>query len=397
MNKSNNFSGQPIIKQLLKLISPSSITRTVSQHNSDRYYKRFKTYDHLVTMLYATLSGVSSLRELSTILLACEGRIGHLNLKYFPKRSTLSDANKNRSAQVFASIYYSLFNTYRMFLSDSSPLSLPVKHLKIVDSTTISLFSDILKGVGRNPINGKKKGGIKMHTMINALEDVPCLIRFSSAATHDHTFLKDLNLEKGSFVVFDKAYNDYLQYLQWTENDIYFVTRQKDNAVYKSVVEFDLSDTTSNAVLKDERICVQKKEKTIELRRIAYWDSKKEKVYEFISNNFELESDKIADIYKHRWQIETMFKRLKQNFPLKYFLGDNQNAIEIQIWCGLIVQLLMLVIQRKTTRKWAYSNMVSMVRFHLMTYIDVFKFLENPNKQWKELTTKPPDKQLSLF
>ena len=92
-----------------------------------------------------------------------------------------------------------------------------------------------------------------------------------------------------------------------------------------------------------------------------------------------------------------MFKRLKQNFPLKYFLGDNQNAIEIQIWCGLIIQLLMLVIQRKTKRRWAYSNMVSIVRFHLMTYIDLFKFLENPSKQWQELTTKPPDKQLSLF
>lgn len=397
MNKSTNFSGQPIIKQLLNLLTPGIITRSISEHNSDRYYKRFKTYDHLVTMLYATLSGVSSLRELSTILLACEGRIGHLNLKYFPKRSTLSDANRNRSSEVFANIYYGLFNTYRSFLSDGSPLSLPVKHLKIVDSTTISLFSDILKGVGRNPINGRKKGGIKMHTMINALEDVPCLVRFSSAATHDHTFLKALNLEKGSFVVFDKAYNDYLQYLQWTENDIYFVTRQKDNALYKSIEEFHLSDTTSDAVLKDERISIQKKETTIELRRVAYWDSEKKKVYEFISNNFELESDKIADIYKHRWQIETMFKRLKQNFPLKYFLGDNQNAIEIQIWCGLIIQLLLLVIQRKTKRKWAYSNMVSMVRFHLMTYIDLFKFLENPNKEWKELTTKPPDKQLSLF
>ncbi len=236
-----------------------------------------------------------------------------------------------------------------------------------------------------------------MHTMINALEDVPCLVRFSSAATHDHTFLKDLNLEKGSFVVFDKAYNDYLQYLQWTKDEIYFVTRQKDNAVYKSIEEFDLSDTTSDAVLKDERISVQKKNKTIVLRRIAYWDSEKEKVYEFISNHFDLEPDKIAAIYKHRWQIETMFKRLKQNFPLKYFLGDNQNAIEIQIWCGLIIQLLMLVIQRKTKRRWAYSNMVSMIRFHLMTYIDLFKFLETPSKQWKELSTKPPDKQLSLF
>lgn len=235
------------------------------------------------------------------------------------------------------------------------------------------------------------------NSQINALEDVPCLVRFSSVATHDHTFLKELILEKGSFVVFDKAYNDYLQYLQWTANDIYFVTRQKDNAVYKSIEEFDLSDTTSDAVLKDERICVQKKDETIELRRVAYWDSKEEKVYEFITNHFDLEPDKVAAIYKHRWQIETMFKRLKQNFPLKYFLGDNQNAIEIQIWCGLIIQLLMLVIQRKTTRKWAYSNMVSMVRFHLMTYIDLFKFLENPNKQWNELTTKPPDKQLSLF
>ena len=397
MSKSNNFSGQPVIKQLLKLLSPKIISRTASKYNSDKYYKRFKTYDHLVTMLYATLSGVSSLRELSTILLACEGRIGHLNLKHFPKRSTLSDANKNRTSELFGSIYYALFNTYRSFLSDSSPLSPPVKHLKIVDSTTISLFSDILKGAGRTPINGKKKGGIKMHTMINALEDVPCLIRFSSAATHDHTFLKELNLKKDSFVVFDKAYNDYLQYLQWTQNDIHFVTRQKDNAVYKSIEEFDLSDITSNAVLKDEKIQVQKQEKIIELRRVAYWDSEKKKVYEFISNNFILEPDKIADIYKHRWQIETMFKRLKQNFPLKYFLGDNQNAIEIQIWCGLIVQLLMLVVQRKTKRKWAYSNMVSMIRFHLMTYIDLFKFLENPDKEWTDLTTKPPDTQLTLF
>ncbi|WP_262917799.1 transposase [Allomuricauda sp. F6463D] len=209
-------------------------------------------------MPYATLSGVSSLREPPTVLLACEGRIGHLNLKHFPKRSTLSDANKNRSSEVFAKIYYSLFDRYRSFLSDSSPLSLPIRNLKIVDSITISLFSDILKRVGRNPINGKRKGGIKMHAMINALEDVPCLVHFTSAATHDHTFLKELDLKKGSFVVFDKAYNDYGQYLQWTADDIYFVTRQKENAVYTGIEEFDQSDTTGDAVLKDERISVQK-------------------------------------------------------------------------------------------------------------------------------------------
>ncbi len=397
MNKSTHFSGTPIIKQILKYLPHQDITRTAKTYNSDKYYKKFKTYDHLVTMLYATMSGVSSLRELSTVLLACEGRISHLNLKHFPKRSTLSDANRKRTSEVFGAIYGKLFKRYAPFLSDSSLLKPPVKNLKIVDSTTISLFSDILKGVGRNPINGKKKGGIKMHTMINALEDVPCLVRFSSAATHDHTFLKELNLEKNSFVVFDKAYNDYLQYLEWTINDIYFVTRQKDNAVYKSIKEFDLADKTSNAVLKDELILVEKNSKSIQIRRVAYWDAEKEKVYEFITNNLEITPDQVADIYKHRWQIETMFKRLKQNFPLKYFLGDNQNAIEIQIWSALIIQLIMLVIQRKVKRKWAYSNMVSVMRFHLMTYIDLFKFLENPNKQWLELTSKPPDVQLRLF
>jgi hypothetical protein len=397
MNKSTNFSGTPIIKQILKFILSSDISRTAQKYQSDRYYKTFKTYDHLVTMIYATLSGTSSLRELSTVMLACEGRISHLNLKHFPKRSTLSDANKKRTSKVFGAIYALLYKRYAPFLSDSSTLKPPVKNLKIVDSTTITLFSDILKGVGRNPINGKKKGGIKVHTMINAMEDVPCLIRFSSAATHDHTFLKDLNLEKDSFVVFDKAYNDYQQYLQWTLDDIYFVTRQKDNAVYKSIKEFDLDDKTSDAVLKDELILIEKAGKSIEIRRVAYWDNEKEKVFEFITNNKGISPDKVADIYKHRWQIETMFKRLKQNFPLKYFLGDNQNAIEIQIWTALIIQLIMLVIQRKIKRNWAYSNMVSVIRFHLMTYINLFKFLENPDKQWSELTTKPPNIQLKLF
>jgi len=397
MNKSIHFSGHPIIKQLLNLIPSGIITRTVETFQSDHYYKTCKTREHLVSMLYGTLSGVSSLRELSTVMLACEGRLSHLGLDSFPKRSTLSDANAKRGSEVFATIYYALLDKYGKDLSDSSSLRLPVKRLKIIDSTTIGLFSDILKGVGRNPTNGKKKGGIKMHTMINAMEDVPCLVRFSSAATHDHTFLKDLELKKGSFVVFDKAYTDYRQYAEWSQQDIYFVTRQKDNAAYDSLGEFDPQQQTSDDILKDETITVEKNNQRTALRRVAYWDKEKRKVYVFISNNFLLSPEKICDIYRHRWQIETMFKRLKQNFPLKYFLGDSQNAIEIQIWCGLIIQLLMMVVQKRTKRKWAYSNMISMVRLHLMSYIDLMGFLENPTQKWDYLTTKPPDIQLELF
>lgn len=396
MNKSINFSGQPIISQVLKFIPASIIARTAKKHMSDRYYKRFKTYDHLVTMIFATLSGSSSLREVSSIMLACEGKINHLGLSNYPKRSTLSDANKKRSSSVFAAIYQSIYNQYKHFLSDSNPRTLPLKDLKIVDSSTISLFSDVLKGAGRNPLEGKKKGGIKMHTMINAREDVPCLVRFTSAATHDHTFLKELDLKKGSFVVFDKGYVDYLQYHNWTLDDIYFVTRQKDNAVYQSLEEFPIGDHIHSGVLKDERIEVLKDKQIITLRRVAFYHAEQDRVYEFISNNFELAADKIAEIYKQRWQIETLFKRLKQNFPLKYFLGDNQNAIEIQIWVSLIIGLIMLVIQRKAKRKWAFSNMMSVIRYHLMTYIDLFKFLKKPDGDWRDLSNVNQN-QLSLF
>lgn len=389
-------SGNPVISQILNMLDRDKINRTAKENASDRYYKTFKTIDHLITMIYVVLSGCNSLREIVTIMLACEGKINHLGITHFPKRSTISDANRDRKSKVFSDIYFGLYNKYRRIISDSSKKEAIIKHLKIVDSTTISLFSDILKGVGRNPIYGRKKGGIKMHTMINASEDVPMLIRFTSAATHDHTFLKDLNLMKGSIVVFDKGYVDYIQYLQWNLDGIYFVTRQKDNAVWVSIDEFDIPDGTHDGVLKDERIKVEKDGHAVELRRIVYWSQEQRKVYEFISNNYELPPDKIADIYKRRWQIELLFKRLKQNFPLKYFLGDTQNAIEIQIWVSLIVQLLMLVIQRQAQRKWAFSNMVSVIRFHLMTYIDLFKFLKSPDSDWSELTNKTVE-QMALF
>lgn len=396
MYKNKKFSGKPIISQVLNLLDREKISRTAKKYKSDRYYKRFLTHDHLITMLYVVLSGCSSLREITSIMLACEGKLNHLGIKYFPRRSTISDANKKRSSEVFADIYFDLYHKYRKNLSDSRLKAERIKNLLIVDSTTISLFCDILKGVGRNPVNGKKKGGIKMHTMITSAEDVPCLIRFTSAATHDHVFLKDLALKKGSIVVFDKGYNDYIQYLRWTLEGVYFVTRQKDNAVYRSMEEFDISDKVHNGVIKDEKINVEKDGNQIELRRIAYWDDEKKRVFEFITNNYEYPADKIAEIYKRRWQIELLFKRLKQNFPLKYFLGDNQNAIEIQIWVTLIAQLLILVIQKQAERAWAYSNLISIIRFHLMTYIDLFKFLKSPDSDWSFLTNMN-EEQLALF
>ncbi len=400
MNKSTHFIGQPIFSQLLKLINRSKISSITDEHNSDRYYKSFKTWEHLVTMLYACLSNCKTLRELSTGLLACEGKLNHLGITYAAKRSTISDGNKNRSSDVFKSIYECLYDQYHDFLSDSQISKQLPKGLYLADSTTIGLFKEILKAGGRKRLDGKQKGGIKAHTVIPADSYVANFIHFTSAATHDKCLLDELKLEQGDLICFDKAYIDYKRFYEWSEQGIYMFTRMKDNGVYESLAEIDIPEDCDSGVIKDEIVSVATEDKegnkqTLRLRRVAYWDNKKGKIYVFISNHMEISAELITMIYKRRWYIETFFKKLKQNFPLKYFLGDNQNAIEIQIWIAHIAMLLMQVIKKMVKKKkWAFSNMVSMVRFHLMNYINLIQFLNHPEKAWSEQNNqlkKQPD------
>lgn len=402
MGKSTNFSGQPIFNQLLMFIDKSEIRKIAKKHDSERYVKKFTTYNHLVVMLFVALEGYSSIREVVLGLLANAHKLSHLGLNYLVKRSTLSEANKRRDSKVFEDIYMTVYKKHSSSLTDSQLKYKELKRLYIMDSSTISLFKDILKGVGRNPQNGKKKGGIKAHTIIKADENVPCLIRYSEAARHDHMFLQDaLNLPSGSIITFDKGYVDYAQYETFTEKSIWYVTRLKDNALYKARKEFDIPDEADSGVLKDEEIVLlygTNKSQEHKARRIAYWDKENERLFEFLTNNMELSAEKIAYIYKKRWQIELLFKQLKQNFPLKYFLGDNENAIEIQIWAAMLANLLITLVKSKLKRNWAFSNMVSIIRQQLMNYINIYAFLENPEKSWLLLIKEDKDKyQNSLF
>src|SRR5690554_3040365 len=134
MSKNRKFSGQPVFKQLLSFIDSGEITRTAERHQSDRYTKKFTTYSHLVTMMFAVMSGCNSLREVESIILACEGKINHLGLKYFPRRSTLSDSNKKRKSIVFKDIYESIYRRYHQLLSDSNPKPRSEEHTSELQS-----------------------------------------------------------------------------------------------------------------------------------------------------------------------------------------------------------------------------------------------------------------------
>jgi len=329
-------------------------------------------------------------------MLACEGKLLHLGLDKAPARSTLSDANTKRSYRAFETIYEGLLKQYHSFISDSRLKGLSIRNLKIIDSSTIQLFSEILRGVGRNRLDGaRKKGGIKVHAMMDAFSGVTEFVRMTEAREHDRKFLYHLQLAANSWLVFDKAYNVYEQFAKWTDQKIWFVTRMKDNADYH--VTKVLVDRTkrkiATGVLKEQYVTVAVKQRgsvtqRLKLRRITF-KSEDGKLYVFITNNFTLPASQVAIIYKNRWMIELLFKQIKQNFPLRYFWGESSNAIKMQVYCVLIAQLLMVVLRKKAATKKSFANMITVIRLHLMSYVGLLEFIKDTYKAWRKTHNSP--------
>ncbi len=396
MDKDKKLAGQPILSQILDCIPSEVITTATRKHKSNRYYKRIPVRVHLVSLLYGVFSYCNGLRELCEGMLACEGKLTHLGLDKAPPRSTLSDANNNRSYLVFESIYFELVRRYHSFISDSRLKGLSIRNLKIIDSTTIRLFSDILRGVGRNPLDGsRKKGGIKVHALMDAFSGIVDFARITAAKVHDRKFLYHLQLPADSFIVFDKAYNLYRQFAKWTSQKVWFVTRMKDNAVYHvtKVITDNTKKKNPKGVLKEQFITLghkdqHGKQQRLKLRRITF-QADDGKVYVFITNNFKLAAKQIALIYKNRWMIELLFKQIKQNFPLHYFWGESENAIKIQVYAVLLAQLLMVVIRKKAATKKSFANMITVIRLHLMSYVELLEFIKDTYKAWEKYHPPP--------
>lgn len=391
MDEIKKFSGQPVLSQILDVIPGSIITAANRKHRSNRYYKRLPLRVHLVSLLYGVFSYCNGLREVCEGMLACEGKLAHLGLDKAPARSTLSDANNRRSYQVFETIYYSLLGKYHSFISDSRLKGLSIRNLKIIDSTTIQLFSEILRGVGRNKLDGsRKKGGIKVHALMDAFSGVTEFVRMTAAREHDRRFLYHLKLPAGSWIVFDKAYTVYHQFAKWTTQKVWFVTRMKENATYHvtKVMVDKTKRKNVKGVLKEQWITVGVKVnggeiQRLKLRRIIF-KTDDGKVYEYLTNNFDLPANQVATIYKNRWMIELLFKQIKQNFPLRYFWGESTNAIKMQVYCVLIAQLLMVVIRKKAATKKSFANMITVIRLHLTSYVGLLEFIKDTYKAWRK-------------
>lgn len=406
MSKSTNFFGQPVYGQLIKSLDRKKIIEMSRKNGGEKYVKSFDGYTHLLTMLFAVIMRFDSLREIETAMTAEVRKLAHLGIEKVPKRSTLSDANARRSEKFFEEVYRDLYEANKGKLSSDSRRNGAeawIKALRIIDSTTISLFSNmIFKGVGRHPKTGKKKGGIKVHSVIHANEGVPCDVQFTSAATNDSFMLAPSHYNRDEIVALDRAYINYEKFEVLTDRGVVYVTKMKKNLKYELL--FDFMEITPEGKMKyREQIVVFRKNGINHIARmITYVDIKKgkqPKLVTLLTNDFDMCPKTIVAIYRRRWQIESLFKQIKQNFPLRYFYGESSNAIKIQIWVTLIANLLLSVLQSSLTRPWSFSGLATMVRIVLMYYLNLEKFFNQPDADLKimlaEASESPPQTDIN--
>ena len=402
MGKSSNFFGQPIYGQLIKSLDREKIIEKSRKHGGEKYVKSFDGYTHLLTMLYAVIQRFDSLREIETSMTAEVRKLHHVGIDTVPKRSTLSDANARRSDKFFEEVYRNLYEANKDILSADSRRGGTeewIKRLRIIDSTTISLFTNtIFKGVGRHPKTGKKKGGIKVHAVICANEGVPCDVQFTSAATNDSFMLAPSHYSHNEIAAMDRAYINYAKFEELTGRGVVYVTKMKKNLNYEVLV--DCMHQNSQGLMEyREHVVVFRKDDINHIARIiTYVDIKKgkqPKLITLLTNDFDMPLETIVAIYRRRWQIESLFKQIKQNFPLRYFYGESANAIKIQVWVTLIANLLLSVLQSTLKRHWSFSGLATMVRIVLMYYLHLEKFLNQPdadlNNMLAEASEPPPE------
>ncbi|MBW2490768.1 MAG: IS4 family transposase [Deltaproteobacteria bacterium] len=363
-----------LFSQLLNLINRQRFYGLVYRHRSERYAKKFSSWDHFVAMLFCQLAQAKSLREICGGLACCLGKLKHLAMTTAPNKSTLSYANAHRPWQMFQDLFYETLDFCRQVA--------PVKKFRFknklltLDATTISLCLSMFPWAKFR----RTKGAVKLHLLLDHDGYLPTYAYISNGKKHDVAVARKVPLSPGSIIAMDRGYNDYKLYAQWTENEIYFVTRLKDNADYMLLEELQVPKNRN--VLADQLIMFcgyyAQKNCPYPLRRIVVWDNENEDEVVLLTNHLDFGATTVAAIYKDRWQIEIFFKALKQNLKVKTFVGTSENALYIQIWTALIAMLLIKFLQFKSKLCWSLSNLVAFLRWNLFTYRNLWEWIDKP-------------------
>jgi hypothetical protein len=362
--------------QILALIDRTDFARAVRQHAAERAAKGFGCWEHFVAMLFCQMGSAHSLREICGGLATALGKLVHLGVRRTPTRSTLAYANAHRPWQLYETLFYQVL-TQCQAVAALKRRRFRFKHpLRTLDTTIIELCATVFDWARFQ----RTKGAIKLHLQLDHQGCLPCWALVTDGDTNDVRVAQQLTFAPGTIVAIDRGYLDYALYHRWTITDVGFVTRPRTNMLYDILERRPVP--ARGPVLADEVIRLTGLPAAdrcpVPLRQVTIWDETHQRRLTFLTNLMHLAARTIAAIYKERWQIELLFKALKQHLKIKTFVGTSENAVQVQIWIALIAMLLLKFLQLKSTWPWSLSNLAALLRFNLLTYRDLWAWLNAP-------------------
>ncbi|MGH7966234.1 MAG: IS4 family transposase, partial [Candidatus Binatia bacterium] len=362
-----------VFSQLLKLFPRLEFEQLVRKHGAERHARGFSCWQQFVAMLFCQLGKAQSLREICQGLCSVEGKLVHLGVSAAPSRSTLAYANRHRRWELFQAVFFSLLDRCREVAPGRHPLRFKNPLLSL-DATTIELCASLFNWAKYK----RTKGAVKLHLLLDHDGYLPTFAVITDGKTSDIEIARKTRFPAGAVLTIDRGYNDYQWFDELTAEGVFFVTRMKRNTSYQVLETRPLPQ--DRGVVADETIqldAMPGKEPFL-LRRVEVENPEGGDNLVFLTNHLEFGPTTIAAIYKQRWQIELLFKVLKQSLRVKTFVGTSANALKIQLWTALIALLLLRYLKLKSRYGWSLSNLVAMLRFNLFTHRDLWAWIDDP-------------------
>jgi IS4 transposase len=383
-------------QRLLEPLDRRMIARAAAAHDGDhgvgRGHNAWTCERHLKSLLFAQWAGLTSLRQIVTGLGAHSGWFYHLNLRA-PRRSTLAAANAERPAAVFRDIALALIPVAAGTLRDESAAL-----IRLLDSTPIPLRGDDFAWAEANA----RTRGLKLHLLYGSRQRRPVWFDLTSAKVDDVVAGRAIPLEKGATYVFDKGYTDYRWWSQIINAGAVFVTRRKRNAQCREIRE---QPVAGDGIVADRRLKLGHRQPRggapinplydTELREVVLARPDHDQPLHLITNDFERPAIDIAQLYKERWEIELLFKWLKQNLKIRRFLGRSENAVRTQIYVALIAFLLLRILHQTAARSFKDSTAMLLTRLKLGLF-GPFTLCQHATPPPRPPALRPPNPQTCL-
>src|SRR5437763_2914293 len=370
------FSG--IFSQLLQLFPRTECEQAVKVHQAERSAKGFTSWGQFVAMLFCQLGRAHSLREICGGLASCEGKLKHLGVPEAPKKSTLAYANEHRPWELYRTVFeQTLAKCQELVSSQGGGKKFRFKNkLMSLDGSIIDLSVSMFDWAKFR----RTKGAIKLHLLLDHDGYLPSFAVVTEGKTSEIKVARTLRFAPGTILAIDRGYIDYEWFRELTQEEVYFVTRMKEKAVYEVKEEWE-GPKNSN-VVRDQIIYFprlkREGEEPVLFRRVEIWDAEKQESMVFLSNLLAFGATPIAAICKDRWKVEWFFNAMKQTLKIKTFVGTSANAVRTQVWTALIAMLVLKYLQLKSKFSWSLSTLAALLRQQLFFYRDLWVWLDDP-------------------